>query len=162
MSTNPGPGCFCDPEPPSLRARVVAYLFLGVILAGVVGAGILATGCGDNLAAPSEPYEPVPADVRPDAPKEIQTYEDAYGVWADAWCTLALRCAPEEYADEFPGGDSECRAEVLQKNCDYSEHECPEPFPRERLNALARCEEEMTNLACGVTNVPSACYEAFQ
>lgn len=119
--------------------------------------------CGDNIV-PIDPDAAPPPDAEihgdPDV-QDVETWGDAEQVWADAWCLYAERCYPEDF--EFYYGSYEyCRTAVQEENCMYQSHGCDSGFPRDRLNWLDRCYEEMLEIACDATMAPSVCYAAFQ
>lgn len=121
---------------------------------------MLLVGCGDN-SVPVVADAPSPVDSPPDA-FEVRTWGDAWTVWARAWCTLAARCEPEDYAATFPYGQHQCIVLVRGNNCiGASEHTCDEVYESDRLPALTQCEADMNNLACGVTVAPDSCFSAF-
>jgi hypothetical protein len=98
-------------------------------------------GCGDNI----KPEEPL-------------TWGDAQMVWAEGWCSYAVRCNPEAYADLYPT-DQACIDEVYGLNCEKID--CTELYPEDRHGWLEQCREDMESVVCTARSAPDSCFQAF-
>lgn len=99
--------------------------------------------CGDNIAPASPP-----------------TWEDAWGVWAEAVCSYMERCYPKRYLEEE---HDDCVVAVTYDNCHQSLYDCNSEFPVEdRSDELAACEADMEALTCGAPFAPESCFRAFE
>ena len=118
--------------------------------------------CGDDrvVRPDATPYVPVSPDG-PVVDAPIMTWEDAWRVWAGAWCRFTAYCRPEHFAYKYPDGYDSCVISVTALNCEYSASPCSSPYESTRLGALAQCESTMDNLACISTQIPLSCIAAF-
>ncbi len=93
-----------------------------------------------------------------DASEVIATWGDAQEVWASAWCDYRVRCAPDEFMEEF-GTDAQCNIDVYQLNCGDTGY-CDADYPHDpRLVEI--CADEMAKIACNANRSPPACWAAY-
>ncbi len=111
--------------------------------------------CGDNThLRPDASIDAMPDAYRP------HTWGDAVEVWAESWCSLELRCAPDLYAKQF-ANDAACIAFITDSNClPNGGKDCTALFSND-WSLIVQCKADMAVTDCNRQQAPGSCYEAF-